>query len=91
MQTQRLPAPDRLRKQKATGQRPILKPSNADLIALDTLGAVGRRKALRFIETGELATVKIGRRHYATRGDLADWEVIWEFSDATPPGEFLGD
>lgn len=91
MNTRVIPAGARLRKQKLAGRKPFLKPSNPDLIALDTLGALGRRKAQRFIETGELATVEIGGRDYATRGDLADWEVIDGGAAVTPSGEFLGD
>ena len=79
------------RKHKNGSNEIISPPSFDDLVLLTSLGAHGRAKARRFIEAGEIETCRRGGKLYATRAELADWEVIDFDADVTTAGEFLGD
>ncbi len=50
--------------------------SGDDLIPLDCLPPIGRARAYRWVDIGELAAVEVRGRLYAARGDLADWACI---------------
>lgn len=66
-------------------------PAPRDLIRLDSLGARGRLKAQRFITAGEIETCRRNGILYASRAELADWEVIDFGAAVTTAGKFLGD
>jgi len=86
----RLRACAELRKQKSRGRLPFLDPQPHDLVEIDTLSAAGYRKARHFLDIGELPTVTIAGRRYATRAELADWGAMDFEAGVTPSGRFLG-